>query len=96
MAALDIYPQLHTVLGNGQQRRRQFAYHRALRQIQPFFFTHRHIAAIVNRALREQGLQGADNGRTLIFGAGAQQLQDEEIAKAIDCHARQAVGFPGD
>jgi hypothetical protein len=41
-------------------------------------------------------LQRADDGGTLVFSTGAQQLQDEEVTKAIDGHARQTVGFTGD
>ncbi|SVK54592.1 Uncharacterised protein [Acinetobacter baumannii] len=41
-------------------------------------------------------LQGGKQGRALIFGAGGQQLQHQEILEAIDSDARQAVGFAGD
>lgn len=41
-------------------------------------------------------MQRADDGGTLVFSTGAQQLQDEEVTKAIDGHARQTVGFTGD
>jgi hypothetical protein len=59
-------------------------------------FTHRDIAAIVNGAVREQVLQGADDGGALVFGACAEQLQHEKVAKAVDGHARQAIGLAGD
>ena len=33
--------------------------------------------------------------RALVFGTGAQQLQNKKVAKTVDGHARQAVGFTG-
>ncbi|STT79165.1 Uncharacterised protein [Klebsiella pneumoniae] len=62
----------------------------------PSFFTHGDIAAIVNGAVREQVLQGADDGGALVFGACAEQLQHEKVAKAVDSDARQAIGLAGD
>ena len=96
MAALNIDQQLHAVFGNRQQRRRKFAGHRALRQLQTLFFTHRHIGAIVDSALRKALLQRGENRRALILRAGREQLQHQEIAEAIDGDARQAVRFAGD
>ena len=96
MPALNINQQLHTVLGNRQQRWRQFSHHRPLGQLQTLFFTHRDIAAVVNGAVREQGLQGADNGGALVFGACAEELQHEKVAKAVDRHARQPIRLAGD
>ena len=95
MTALNVYQQLHTVLGNRQQGRRQLADNRTLRQLQPLFFTHRDVATIVDSAVRKQGLQRADNRCPLVFGTGAQQLQYKKVAKTIDGHARQAVGLTG-
>lgn len=63
---------------------------------QSLFFTHGDIAAIVNGAVREQVLQGADDGGALVFGACAEQLQHEKVAKAVDSDARQAIGLAGD
>ena len=70
--------------------------HRPLGQLQSLFFTHGDIAAIVNGAVREQVLQGADDGGALVFGACAEQLQHEKVAKAVDSDARQAIGLAGD
>lgn len=56
VAALNINQQLHSVLGDGQQRRRHFAGNQALCQIQTLFFTYRDIAAIVDGTGREQRL----------------------------------------
>ncbi len=95
MAALDVHQQLHAVLLDRQQGRRQFAGDRALRQLHALFFTYRHVAAVVNGTFREQGLQGANQRGTLVFRPGAQQLQHQEIAEAVDGHARQPVGLSG-
>ena len=84
------------MLGDRQQRRGQLAHHRPLGQLQSLFFTHGDIAAIVNGAVREQVLQGADDGGALVFGACAEQLQHEKVAKAVDSDARQAIGLAGD
>ncbi|MNS96191.1 hypothetical protein D3C72_1304780 [compost metagenome] len=60
MATPDVDVQLHTMLFNRQQGRRQFTGDRTLRQLHPLFFTHCDIAAIVNSAVWVKALQGTD------------------------------------
>ena len=81
---------------NGQQGWRQFARYWPLSQLHALFFAHCHIAAVVNGTLREQRLQRANQRGTLVFRSGAQELQHQEVAEAIDGHTRQAVGLTGD
>jgi hypothetical protein len=93
--ALNINQQLHAVLGDRQQRRGSSPTTGPWASSSPSF-THGDIAAIVNGAVREQVLQGADDGGALVFGACAEQLQHEKVAKAVDSDARQPIGLAGD
>ncbi|MNE77795.1 hypothetical protein D3C80_1741430 [compost metagenome] len=40
-------------------------------------------------------LQGGNQRRALVFGAGRQQLQDQEILEAIDGNAWHTIRFAG-
>ena len=95
MPALNIDQQLHAVFFDRQQGWRHFARHWALSQLHSLFFTHGHVTAVVNSAFREQRLQGANQRGTLVFCTCAQELQHQEVAKAVNGHARQAVGLTG-
>ncbi len=71
MTTLNIHQQLHAVFFDRQQGRRQFAGHRTLGQFHSLFLRTA-IAAVVDGALREQRLQGADQRGALVFRPSAQ------------------------
>ncbi len=96
MAAFYIHQQLHAVLFNREQIRRQLAADRPLSKFHAFFFTHRDVGAVIDGAFRIERLQGRHQRRALIFRARREQLQHQEVAEAVNRHARQAVRFAGD
>ena len=96
VTVLNINQQLHPVFFDRQQSRRQVARDGPLGQRHTFFFTHGHIATVINSAVRENNLQSTNQRGALVFSPRAEQLQYQEVAEAVNSDTRQAVGFSGD